>query len=74
MPMYRIVGCILLVAAGTGMGFSGSMKLSERIYTLEMLLRMGIFLKERSVAEICLCRMLFTELPEEWMENTGNFS
>ena len=50
------------------------MKLSERIYTLEMLLRMGIFLKERSVAEICLCRMLFTELPEEWMENTGNFS
>ena len=43
--MYRIVGCILLVAAGTGMGFSGSMKLSERIYTLEMLLRMGIFLK-----------------------------
>ena len=38
--MYRIVGCILLVAAGTGMGFSGSMKLSERIYTLEMLLRM----------------------------------
>lgn len=27
------------------MGFSGSMKLSERIYTLEMLLRMGIFLK-----------------------------
>ena len=43
--MYRIVGCILLVAAGTGMGFSGSMKLSEKIYTLEMLLRMGIFLK-----------------------------
>ena len=43
--MYRIVGCILLVAAGTGMGFSGSMKFSERIYTLEMLLRMGIFLK-----------------------------
>lgn len=43
--MYRIVGCILLVAEGTGMGFSGSMKLSERIYTLEMLLRMGIFLK-----------------------------
>ena len=29
--MYRIVGCILVVAAGAGMGFSGSMRLSEQI-------------------------------------------
>lgn len=26
--MYRIVGCILVVAAGAGMGFSGSMRLA----------------------------------------------
>ena len=43
--MYRIVGCILLVAAGTGMGFSGSMKLSEQIRILEKLLQMVICLK-----------------------------
>lgn len=43
--MYRIVGCILVVAAGTGMGFSESIKISERIHTLEMLLRMVICLK-----------------------------
>ena len=35
MPMYRIVGCILVVAAGAGMGFSGSMRLSEQIRILE---------------------------------------
>lgn len=74
MPMYRIVGCILLVAAGTGMGFSGSMKLSERIYTLEMLLRMGIFLKGEIRCGNMSLPDAFTELPEEWMENTGNFS
>ena len=33
--MYRIVGCILVVAAGAGMGFSGSMRLSEQIRILE---------------------------------------
>ena len=43
--MYRIVGCILLVAAGTGMGFSGSMRLSEQIRILEKLLQMVICLK-----------------------------
>ena len=43
--MYRIVGCILVVAAGTGMGISESIRLSERIHTLEMLLRMVICLK-----------------------------
>ena len=43
--MYRIVGCILVVAAGAGLGVSESMRVSERIYTLEMLLRMVICLK-----------------------------
>lgn len=43
--MYRIIGCILIVAAGTGMGFSKSLRLSERIRTLEMLLRMVVCLK-----------------------------
>ena len=33
--MYRIVGCILVVAAGAGMGFSGSTRLSEQIRILE---------------------------------------
>ena len=40
--MYRIVGCILVVAAGAGMGFSGSMRLSEQIRILEKLLQMVI--------------------------------
>lgn len=43
--MYRIVGCILVVAAGAGLGVSESIRVSERIYTLEMLLRMVICLK-----------------------------
>ena len=43
--MYRIVGCILVVAAGAGMGFSGSMRLSEQIRILEKLLQMVICLK-----------------------------
>ena len=40
--MYRIVGCILVVAAGAGMG---SMRLSEQIRILEKLLQMVICLK-----------------------------
>ena len=43
--MYRIVGCILVVAAGAGLGVSESIRVSERIYTLEMLLSMVICLK-----------------------------
>lgn len=43
--MYRIVGCLLIVSAGTGLGFSESLRLSERICTLEMLLQMVICLK-----------------------------
>lgn len=43
--MYRIVGCILVVVAGAGMGFSGSMRLSEQIRILEKLLQMVICLK-----------------------------
>ena len=43
--MYRIVGCILVVAAGAGMGFSVSMRLSEQIRILEKLLQMVICLK-----------------------------
>ena len=43
--MYRIVGCILVVVAGVGMGFSGSMRLSEQIRILEKLLQMVICLK-----------------------------
>ena len=43
--MYRIVGCILVVAAGAGMGISGSMRLSEQIRILEKLLQMVICLK-----------------------------
>ena len=43
--MYRIIGCILIVAAGSGMGLSGSMRLSEQIRTLENLLQMVICLK-----------------------------
>lgn len=31
--MYRIVGCILVVAAGAGLGVSESIRVSERIYT-----------------------------------------
>ena len=47
--MYRIVGCILVVAAGAGMGFSGSMRLSEQIRILEKLLQMVICLKGDSM-------------------------
>ena len=36
--MYRIVGCILVVAAGAGMGFSGSKKLYQGIGILGGLL------------------------------------
>lgn len=43
--MFRIVGCLLIIAAGTGLGFSESLRLSERICTLEMLLQMVICLK-----------------------------
>lgn len=43
--MYRIIGCLLIVAAGTGLGFSESLRFSERIGTLEMLLQMVICLK-----------------------------
>ena len=43
--MYRAVGCVLIVAAGAGMGFSESLRLSERIHTLEMLLQMVICLR-----------------------------
>lgn len=43
--MCRIIGCVLIVAAGSGMGLSGSMRLSEQIRTLENLLQMVICLK-----------------------------
>ena len=43
--MYRVVGCILIVAAGAGMGFSESFRFSERIRTLEMLLQLVICLR-----------------------------
>ena len=45
MSMYRVVGCILIVAAGAGMGFSESFRFSERIRTLEMLLQLVICLR-----------------------------
>ena len=71
--MYRIVGCILVVAAGAGMGFSGSMRLSEQIRILEKLLQMVICLK----GEI---RCGNASLPDAFygaagrMENTESFS
>ena len=63
--MYRIVGCILVVAAGAGMGFSGSMRLSEQIRILEKLLQMVICLKGEIRCGMHHCRMLFMEQQEE---------
>ena len=56
--MYRIVGCILVVAAGAGMGFSGSMRLSEQIRILEKLLQMvPMISRGRSYVDITWVQM-----------------
>ena len=71
--MYRVVGCILIVAAGAGMGFSESFRFSERIRTLEMLLQLVETYYYEDVDEDAMlenaagthhCRMPFMVQPE----------
>ena len=66
--MYRIVGCILVVAAGAGMGFSGSMRLSEQIRILEKSASDGDLPERRDPLRECITAgcFLWSSRKNEW--------